>query len=485
VRYAGTFAAGETLWSPFQIDPEKGPCDVSAPYPRVLLVNVQPISRRYATGITMGNLFRGWPLDRIAQIYCDDSEPDETVCPHSWRLEVEDAPMPRWLRPRVASQKGTHSVAPRGATASGTQGPQTEMSFRGRVGRAAKTAFLRYATYAPYSIPPEIRSGVAGFRPDIIYSSLEDRRITGVALDFARRLSLPLVPHFMDDWMTKAASPRSGCLENWARRDFERKALRVLHDAPVRLVIGGSMADAYERRYGYQFLPFMNCVDLDERPVVRSRENSGRAFRFGFAGALHHGRADTLTDIIDAIESLSAEGVEAEVVIYQHRADEALPHTILRAPLVRLADAREEALLETADCEIDAFLHVDTFEEPARKYLQYSMSAKLPWYLAAGVPIFAYGAPELGTMRYFCEQRCAAVVDQRDQELLRSRLRSFVNDSTVRRTLGAKARLVAQKHFDARVQRDAFRRVLRRYAGSDACLGSRPTSCTQSSRGPA
>lgn len=436
------------------------PFAVDSLYPRVLLVNVQPISRRYATGITMGNLFRGWPLDRIAQIHCDDSEPDESVCPRSWRLEVEDAPMPRWLRRQAASRKSSHRIAPRVAATNETQRPQSQVSFRGWVGRAAKTAFLRYAENAPYSIPSEIDRAVTAFRPNVIYSCLESRRITGVALSYAQRLSVPLVPHFMDDWMTTAASPPSGLLQKWARGDLERKAFRVMHAAPVRLAIGEYMTDAYERRYGYQFLPFSNCVDLDERRVITTRREGDSAFRFGFTGRLLFSRADALLDVIDALEALDAEGMVTELVLYQYEPGEALPDSILRSPLVRLADAREEALLETADCEIDAFLHVDTFEETARRYLQFSMSAKLPWYLAAGVPLFAYGAGELGTMRFLRDQQCAAVVDKRDRQLLRSRLRDFVRDSIVRQTLGARARLVAHEHFDARVQREAFRRML-------------------------
>ena len=442
-------------------------CDVSGPYPRVLLINPQPINRRYATGITMGNLFRGWPLDRIAQIYGSDLEPDRTVCVQSWRLDwLEDSPMPQWLRRQVANRRSRRDVTPCGAVPGAPERPQHEpLLLRGWVAGVAKTAFWRYANYAPYAIPQDLYRAVTAFAPDVIYSMLEGRRISGVAFELSKKLSLPLVPHLMDDWLNQRPSPTNGLLENPIDRGFHLKTMRLLRDAPVRLVIGAYMAAAYERRYGCQFLPFMNCVDLEERPVVRIRGDGAGAFRFGFAGGLLLGRAEALIDIIAATESLSAEGMETEIVIYQQGAREALPRGVLRAPLLRLADAGEEELLETADCGIDAFLHVDTFAETPRKYLQYSMSAKLPWYLAAGVPIFAYGPPELGTMRYFREQQCAVVVVRRDQELLQSRLRSFVNDRPVREVLGAKARHVAEEFFDARVQRDAFRRVLAQACG--------------------
>lgn len=440
---------------------------MSGPYPRVLLVTGEPISRRYAAGITMGNLFRGWPLDRIAQVYSDDSEPDESVCTQTWRLGVEDVQMPGWLRHQVAKQKAAHDARARSKAADETRPPQTRPMPQERIASAAKAAFLAYAKYAPSSIPTAVDRGVAAFGPEVIYSALESRRIMGVALDYAQRLTVPLVPHFMDDWMTAAASPRSGLLDAWARRDLERKALCVMHYAPVRLVIGEHMAVAYERRYGYQFLPFSNCIDLGGRPVAGPSRGTSETFRFGFAGGVHLGRADALTDVIDALEHLNAEGAKTEIVIYRRGMTEALPHTVLRAPLARLANAREESLLETAGCEVDALLLVDTFEETGRRYSQFSLSAKLPWYLAAGVPVFAYGAPELGTIRFCLERQCADVVVRRDAGLLRSRLGRFVNDRGLRETLGAKARLVAEECFDARVQRDAFRRVLSQACGEE------------------
>ena len=125
-----------------------------------------------------------------------------------------------------------------------------------------------------------------------------------------------------------------------------------------------------------------------------------------------------------------------------------------------IASAAEEALLETEDAGIDAFVHIDTFDATAATYLRFSLSGKVPWYLAAGVPLFAYGAPGLGTMRFLREQRCATIVASRAPELLHKHLKDFVNDGRTRRQLGLRARLVAVERFDARVQREALRGIL-------------------------
>ena len=337
--------------------------------------------------------------------------------------------------------------------------PGTGTSSSGRAIDMAKAAFRWYGSYAPYSPPPEICRGVAAFGPEVVYSALEDRRISGVALACSRRLSVPLVPHFMDDWMTTAAAPRRGLVEKWARRDLEHKAGRALREAPVALVIGEYMAEAYRLRYGREFLAFSNCVDLAARPVVHTDKPAPGIFRFGFTGGMLFGRGDTFADVLEALEGLRVEGVSVEVVIYQHDRRKPLPDRVARSPVARLADTREESLLETAEAEIDALLHIDTFEATAGTYLRLSLSGKVPWYLAAGLPLFAYGAPTLGTIRLLREYECAAIVDRRDREVLKHGLRGFLDDPVVRRALGAQARRVAQEHFDARRKREAFRRV--------------------------
>ncbi len=439
--------------------------------PRVLLINQQPISRRHATGIAMGNLFRGWPPGRIAQIYSDDSEPDETVCPTSWRLEVEDVPMPaflrrhvtRWRRGRRAHQADLPGAAVSGGDHDKPSRPQAGLS-------RAKEAARRAADYLPCELPPDVVGAIRRFDPDVVYSVLEDRRITGLALDVASRLSIPLVPHYMDDWMAMPAAQPRGPLQKWARRDLEAKALRVLHQAPSRLVISPDMAAAYAHRYGHAFLPFANCVDPAERPAITHAASQRGPFRLGFSGRLLHSREAAMADVLRALEGASESGT-AEVVVYQAGRDDSWLDVLRSSELVRLADATEESLLETEHCDLDAFLHVDSFDAQAVEYLRYSISGKVPWYLAAGIPLLAYGAPGTGTMRFLHEQRCAVVVDRRDEVLLRQRIGDLIADAGMRQDLGAAAQAVFQRFFDARVQREAFRRALAEAAHGRAQTG--------------
>jgi hypothetical protein len=451
------------------------PVDDTSAYPRVLLVNAQPIGRESATGITMGNLFRGWPSGRIAQIYTEERRPEESVCPHSWRLdELVDIPLPPVLRRRIAAKRvpPPHDAAHPSAGAADRDG---ETRSSASLESAAKETYRLAARSLPYVVPADVRRGVAAFGPDVVYSVLEEPRVVGLVLDTARQLRLPVVPHFMDDWLTTTARGPGGPLGRWRHRQLVRRCMDVLARAPVCLAIAEDMANEYAERYGREFLPFANCVDLEHRPPVVTSLDPGGVFRIGLTGSLSFARAETLVEVTGQLELLRDEGVCGEVVIYQHDPREEVLAHILESPAARLARPDEEALLQTPEARLDALLHVDTFDATAASYLRLSLSGKMPWYLAAGLPVFAYGTGSCGTMRFLAEHACAFTVERRDDRLLRNGLHAFIDGDERRRALGKRALEVVRAQFDARSVRGGFRAALAAAAGRSVVADS-PTT---------
>ena len=45
-------------------------------FPRILIISPVNFNQQSGSGVTMGNLFRGWPLDAIAQINSSKLEAD-------------------------------------------------------------------------------------------------------------------------------------------------------------------------------------------------------------------------------------------------------------------------------------------------------------------------------------------------------------------------------------------------------------------------
>ena len=80
---------------------------MTEPYPRVLLVTGSAFGQHTATAVTMTNLFRGWPADRLA-LACHEScavEAGGGICRRLWRLSLADVPIDRTVRRLLGRRK--------------------------------------------------------------------------------------------------------------------------------------------------------------------------------------------------------------------------------------------------------------------------------------------------------------------------------------------------------------------------------------------
>jgi glycosyltransferase involved in cell wall biosynthesis len=438
---------------------DQGPV-VQADCPRVLLVNYEPINRRYATGITMGSLFRGWPKDRIAQIYCDDSEPDTSICDRSWHLDLEDLRMPEWLRAKVVvamkARRQRHAENQTGIVVAGRV--RNTSSLRNQVFRLAKMAFFRGLEFSSYKVSPELHAWVRSFRPDVIYSILGDLHLLKLVQELSDDQAIPVVPHFMDDWIVSLHN--RGLVERVLKHQLVTATRRIMRTAPTMMVISRAMAEEYEKRYQYVFVPFMNCIDPNGFGSARRHRYDGETFRFVYAGGLHLGRWQLLLDIGQVLSALTSSGTKAVIDVYAPNITDEISAHLSAQSVIRLCGAVPPDKVKDILANCDGLLHIESFEESIKHYTRYSMSTKIPEYLASGVAIFAYGPENLASIQYIGANNCGVVVEERNPELLTSRLQYFIADKGMRARLADNARTLCITNHHSLRQREQFRIAL-------------------------
>ncbi len=418
-------------------------------YPRVLLVNSEPISKRYATGITMGNLFRGWPRDRIAQIYCDNSIPDESICDKSWHMEIHDLNMPGWLRKIIIAKRKQKYQA---VTQDKPAQPETICAgdMKTAVVRILKSAFLRSLNFSSYRISQELDAWIREFKPDIIYSTLGNLNMLKLVQDISGSLMVPVVPHFMDDWIVSLHSET--LRDKYLKPRLLKKTRQIMLNAPVMLVISEAMAEEYRKRYGRTFLPFMNCIDCEAYKSIARQPRNAESFRLVYAGGLHLGRFEMLLEVARALEAFKAVLDIYTPVTLASVIEEAKLYPAIR---LRGAISPENAAAIFINC--DGLLHVESFEEAHKAYTRFSVSTKLPEYFGSGTPVFAYGPADIASIQYISVNNCGIVATEHDQNLLKNKLKEFICDEKVRMEAAGNAVKLCAANHEAVSQREKFR----------------------------
>jgi len=423
------------------------------------VINGEPFTQRSATGLTMCSLFRGWPKERLACLHISQLEPDWSFCSRYWKLSFTDLRCIRFLWGKPSPKLMEVMASPKMGGAS----QRVDENNGSAIHRYVKRLRRRLAGQAVtcldvYRIPARILKEIDDFRPQVVYSMLGSNTLLRLATDMADLYSIPIVPHFMDDWPTTHY-----CFSVFRlplRRAMRRGLIAVIERSPKRMVICNAMAEEYARRYGGEFMPFMNAVEPEilEQPVVLPRER--RKVRLIYAGGLHLNRWRSLQDIGMALKELQQEGLEVEALVYSQPrfAEEARKLDI--PPVMRPAGSLTPSEICDVLRDADILLHVESFDRHSQTYTRYSISAKIPECMAASRPLLAYGPDEVAAVRYVRDTGAGLVVGRRDHADLVSSLRELVTSEQLRERLGKQGHLVAAQRHNAALQREQFRSIL-------------------------
>lgn len=420
-------------------------------YPRVLIISAVPISTKSATGITLMNLFDGWPSGSVAQIYDDESVPEGLAANNYRRFSNANVPLVNYVKiflKIIFGKKSSINNKPSSAQKNTVSGISRSSNILGA-----------FSDIVPIRVPDDIINWVRDFKPDLIYSVLGNVRVTNVVLDVSKRLGLPVVIHFMDDWPTTTYA-ESRFL--WVPRKVLKWRLRsMLSQAAVRFTICDDMSSEYKRRYGGSFSSFMNCVEVVNLNASVSCLESNYV-RFGYFGGLHLNRWRSLLNVAKALQVQKNQGKEICLEIYAPIKDINEYGELFKPfSVVRVMDTLSASEVGGMLQCMDVLVHVESFDYFDSLYTRLSVSTKIPQYMASAKPILVHGPANISSVNYV-SRSCAgvAVTTDGDVDGIVAAAHMLINDPQLRQQLGENGRSVAMSKHNAFVVRRSFREAL-------------------------
>jgi glycosyltransferase involved in cell wall biosynthesis len=417
-------------------------------YPRVLVVTTNNFNLVGGGGITLTNLFRGWPSDRIANLHEDSTAQDHTVCRNSFKLTRNEIRLawPFSILNFVAAPQETGT----GALGLNGRSPLIALS-RLVVGDGMPRTFR---------LTPRLEKWLDEFSPDLIYSFLGSMAQIRLTSEVSRVRNIPIALHMMDDW--PSVLYRRGIFGPVLRRIIQREFHGILKHAVLRMGISETMCAEYARRYGYAFQTFHNTLDVDDWLATSRRAwTAATVFRVFYVGSIvPDAQQKALRDICVAIRELRRSGVQIEFHIRSPRAQSAYLRSDSVAEDVCFGDPPGNSEIGQVLAEADALVLPFDFDQHSAAYMALSMPTKVPAYMISGTPILVYGPSDLGIVDFAGRNHWAEVVSIRDSSHLQTALRRLVTEEAYRERLGRQAVTLARELYDSRRVRPAFHSAL-------------------------
>lgn len=389
-----------------------------ATFPKILILSSYNLSGNCATDITLRSIFNQWPKNKILIITTL-----HTSKPYAETIIIDNSALGSLRRIALSVLFGDQRVKDNkntipGAILSSGENKTTVKSKFYTIGAAYIDMFV------PKIMKKELEK-IKQFEPDVIYSPLGNRRLIRLSRQISKQLNVPIVPHFMDDW---PAIRYTGSIWLKLPRLLLLHSLeRMFKSVEFGCCISEKMCNEYLTRYKKEFITLMNSVTAPEIKNHKvNSHNVNSKITLVYLGGLHLNRWQTLIKLDDAIGALNRDiNSDVRLVIYTSDEDKSRYASLFSAN-ASFKDYVDHSDVPKVMAQSDYLVHIESFDINVLKFIEYSISTKIPEYLASSRPIIAIGPGNAASIEYLELNNCAYVIKENStKEILKTLLKAI------------------------------------------------------------
>lgn len=421
-------------------------------YPKVLIISDCDYHHgKDATAITIKNIFNNWPSEKLCFIQLKSY--NEFEYPEKGKLVLDSKNLKYGnllLKIRKNQSKVTNDVP--------ALIVEANLNKKERLKQGLRISISAWADMINYKIDGNLINFIKKETPDIIYLLPYGRRIIKLALNIHEKFNIPILPHFMDDWPTTIYNDFR---TTFVQRRMTLKALNSLFVVCEKsLVISDSMKREFEERYkDSQFFSLMNDVEnyigVENNNLEYIYQNK---FTLCYAGGLHLNR---WTSLLALCQIMKNEERLDKINIYTSEKDwESVKNYFKEFPFVIYKGFIDQKdVLDTLKNH-DCLIFIESFDENVKKYTKFSISTKIPEYLALAKPIIAVGPSDIASIDYLNKHNLAIICSEANKNEWGNTLqKKLFNESILKEKIENGKTIFFKNHY-RKAQHEKFLKIL-------------------------
>lgn len=413
---------------------------------RILIISKEAWRDEQNGGNVLSNMFSQLPNSEFAQIYCNEQEPNNTICRNYYQMS--DRMMVNNILHRAhVGRKVVYDKVPTKTEAKTESYKTAGGKFGGNLKRVARELVWAIGRWDKKEIITYARE----FNPDIIfapcYGNHYMQRLTALVHN---ALNVPVVSYISDDFYTNKQFKFSPIF--WLNHMFIRRRTRkIFRHYSLVYTMTDEQKQQCERDFGAN-MKILRKNGKFENQYLKSKVND--PIRFVYAGGIYLNRWKTLGALAEAMRHINADGVKMILDIYtNNKLDQQMQQEINDGITARVHKAVSMAELMDIYHKSDVALHAEAFDITNRHVVRMSFSTKIVDCMDSGCAVMAICDKKQAGGSYLRRNECAICIH--DLKQIESVLRNIVDHPNQLIKMQNKAFEVGRKnHLQENITRD-------------------------------
>jgi len=428
-----------------------------------ILVYGQPFNYTTGGGITLSNLFKGWPKDRLAATFVTwgDTIFNTEVCNNYYLIGKTEH---KWKFPIKFFKRSF----PESGIITNIEEKHTIISDSRKTIRKSLSEFINpilhwfgiYHFATRIILSEKQKSWIRDFGPEVLYlqvSNLEGISFANQLIDY---LKIPSIVHIMDDW--PATSGGNGPFARFIRKKVSKEFIGLLNKTSYYFVISDAMASEYQRRYGKSFESYNNPVESEQYRLYHFEEanTTESIYRIIYAGRIGTANRQSIILFGQTLGNTTFKDREIKLDIFTKDFNEDDLEPIREIRNVKVYPSVPHDQIPGLLTRYDLLLLPLDFTPDGIRFAKYSLPTKATEYMLTGKPILVFAPEETAVSKFFKENDCGYCLTDNSPDAIRSTLSYLVSNKAYIDHIGENAIKVASEKFDAFKVRNRFREKL-------------------------
>jgi glycosyltransferase involved in cell wall biosynthesis len=430
-------------------------------YPNILIYGA-PFNNFYGGGITLSNLFRGWPKDKIAVAATGHVLRGISfeVCELYYRLGSDEQ---RWKFPLNLVQRSFPSGHVPVNRQNNPKPQRKSIGIRRTLVDNIFYPLLHWSglfhTLSEIHISDNFLEWVSAFKPQLLYLQVSSREDILFAIKLYDYLGIPAVIHMMDDWPSTIS--KSGLFKSYWKKIIDSELKQLLDRMDLFLSISDYMSAEYKKRYNKVFIPFHNPIDISRYKQISVKETTGpKMFKILYLGRVGLANKNALFSFANAMSHIVDGNDKIELEIITPGFDSRDAKKIDSYENVRVLPPVRHEMVPDLLTKYDLLLLPLDFTEQGFKFAQYSIPTKASEYMISGTPIIIFAPRETAISKFCSENECAYCITENDEGKIIEALQYLLSNFEYRKKISSNAVRLASERFDSARVRDEFQQLL-------------------------
>lgn len=404
-------------------------------HPRILVVSNNSFSKTSSNGRTLGNLFVGWPKDRLAQFCISTTVPDYELCNNYYLLtdrSVIDGfkHFRKGRRCNIESAKGTE-----GNTIVG--GKKVVKTPLKALARHFVWRFKRWNS-------KEFQDWVNGFAPEIVLVMNSDATfILDIATDLSKSRDIPLAMfntegfYFFEKNYYRKSNWFSNSLFALYRSIYRHHFRKMMKQVVLSIHLNSLLEEDYRKEFGGEHMVLYTGSDVPFDSSNLHTENP----TFSYFGNFGFNRPNALVEVAEVLQSINSSYI---LNVYGK-----VPRPEIEDQFKECNGIDYKGMIPYDEVvktmyETTILFHAETQSEEFKESLKYGFSTKIADSISSGHPFLMYSSPNIAGAKYIIET--GAGWHAQNKEELKEKVISILTDETQRSIVLEKAKVTAREN---------------------------------------